>query len=268
MLKKVIYVVGGAALLAGLLFGRDAFSYVATLGSRIHASVRDRVPVKFDLERAKQSISDLDPEIRQNMKTIARQEIEVAQLQEKVRSHQDQLAATRSQVERLNNDLQTGNTVFVYAKERSYTEAEVRADLERRFKRLQSQQQTNDKLEKILQARQSALDAAKEKLEAMIAAKRQLEIDVAELEARQQLVEVHQTNSEINLDDSQLARTKELMDEIRTRVEVAEKLVDADSYEQYEIQIELDESESDITERVTRYLNGDHELEESLATAK
>jgi hypothetical protein len=107
-----------------------------------------------------------------------------------------------------------------------------------------------DKLRKILNARERGLVAAQDKLKAMRAAQRQLEVDVENLEARLKMVEVAQTSSDFNFDDSHLSRTKELIAEIATRIDVAEKLVNAD--EQYPDQIPLEEPVSgDILEEVT-----------------
>jgi hypothetical protein len=59
----------------------------------------------------------------------------------------------------------------------------------------------------------------------MLAAKRQLEVDVASLEARLKVVEVAQTNSHHHIDESQLGRAREAVAEVRSRLHVAERLV-------------------------------------------
>ena len=62
MKKKVLYVGGGAAavmLLLALLFGSDATSYVTTSVASVRDSVKNSVPVEFELERARQQISDI-----------------------------------------------------------------------------------------------------------------------------------------------------------------------------------------------------------------
>ena len=53
------------------------------------------------------------------------------------------------------------------------------------------------------------------------------EFQVANLEARQEMVKVAQSTSEFNFDDSRLSRTKELVRDIGCRIDVAEKLVHA-----------------------------------------
>ena len=54
-------------------------------------------------------------------------------------------------------------------------------------------------------------------------AKRQLEVDVENLEARLKMVEVAQTASNYQFDDSQLGRVKELIGDLRSRLSVEEK---------------------------------------------
>jgi len=83
------------------------------------------------------------------------------------------------------------------------------------------------------------LEAGREKLKAMQAAKSQLEVDVANVEARQEMVKVAQTTSEFNFDDSRLSRTKQLIRDIGCRIDVAEKLVNAETT--YPGQINLDD---------------------------
>ena len=53
-----------------------------------------------------------------------------------------------------------------------------------------------------------------------------------------------QTTSEFNFDDSQLARTKDLISEIQTRIDVAEKLVNSEGMIYGEIPLEEDEQET------------------------
>jgi hypothetical protein len=95
----------------------------------------------------------------------------------------------------------------------------------------------------------------------MINARRKLEVDVQNLEAKRKLVEVAQASSDYVFDDSQLARAKELINDIRTQLDVAAKLANADV--NIEVEIPLDETApSDITEQVADYFRPGGEEEE------
>jgi chromosome segregation ATPase len=253
MLKKLVVVGLAGFLLAGLLFGREAVSYVGTSMGWVHQSVKDAIPVEFELERARKMIRDLDPEIRRNMTVIAREEVAVAKLAENIDESEEQLAAARADILKLNADLKSGSEHFVYAG-RTYSEGQVREDLENRFHRFKSKEDATKHLRQVLDARRTTLSAAQQKLESMMAAKSQLEVDIEQLEARLKMVQVAQSRSDFNFDDSHLARTKELIGDIQSRIDVAARLVNADEYYLEEIPVNADnESAADISAEITDY---------------
>lgn len=253
MFKKMILVGAGSALALGLLFGRDAMSYVATSYGRLHDQVKQNVPIEFEIERAHRMIHDLTPEIRSNMHLIAKEEVDVDKLQRQVDKLNEGLAQDKREVLRLKTDLDDGSQTYQYASHR-YTRAQVKADLASRFERFKTQDATREKLEGILRARQKGLEAARAKLDGMLVAKRQLEVDVENLEARLRMVEVAQTTSSFKFDDSQLSRTENLLEDIQTRIEVAEKLVASEGY--FADEIPLDEAEvKDVSDEVAAYFS-------------
>jgi phage shock protein A len=262
MLKKTI-VIGAAVVLLGVLFGR---SHVRTAVGMAKQAVKENVPVQFEIKRAREMIRGLVPEIEKNMHLIAREETEVAKLEKQVANSEEQLAKDRESILRLKNDLSTGTEVFVYAG-RNYSAKQVKDDLTHRFDQFKTREATTDNLRKILSARQTSLTAAREKLESMLAAKRTLEVDVENLEARQKMVEVAQTTSDFNFDDSQLARTKELISEIGDRIEVAERLVNADTHFHDRIPLEEPGTDRDIASEVADYFGEGRSEVEALVRA-
>ena len=270
MLKKALYLGAAAALLLALFFGRDAVSYVSTSWNSVKSSVREAIPLDLEIRRAHDMIESLDKPIETNMHAIAEEEIAVERLLAQVEAKKDQLTTARGQIMRLNDDLQSGTAKFVY-NDRTYTVSQVKTDLSARFERFRNQESTTHKLEQILAARQKGLDAARAKLEEMLSSKRDLEVKVADLEARQKLVEVHQATSEFhtNLDDSRLSRTKELVSDIQKRIEVAERLVDTRGEYNFEIQLDEPKNEGDISSQITDYFGaGRAEIEALVSRQK
>lgn len=252
MIKKSLLVGGAVVLLLGLFFGRDACSYLTTSAGWVKDTVTTSVPIEFQIERARQMIKELDPEIKRNMHLIAKEEVEIEKLAKQVEDQEVALAKARGDILRLKKDLETGDSAFYYASRR-YTEDQVKHDLESRFERFQVNEATLEKNQKILNIRQQKLDAARQGLEEMLSAKRELEVQVENLEAELEMLKVAKTASDFNFDDSQLARTKELIEDIRTRIDVESKLVN-----QVETagQIPLDddkESNEEITDRISKY---------------
>ena len=264
MVKKSLVVGGVIVLLLGLFFGRDAISYTKTSLGWVRQSVKDAVPVKFELNRARDMIKGLRPEIEHNMHVIATEEVEIDGLRTQLASGEKQLAKNKADIERLTTDLKKGDSHFVYCG-KSYTGKQVETDLTNRFEQFKVKEATVAKLRQILAARESGLNAGREKLKAMQAAKAQLEVDVANLEARLEMVKVAQTSSNFNFDDSRLSRTKDLVKDIGTRIDVAEKLVNAETTTPGQINLE-EPASTNITEQVTNYFKsaGEKEAEQNV----
>ena len=255
MIKRVILGTIGLGLLGMFLFGRDAASYVGTSWGRLKESVKSSVPVEFEIDRARKMVKDLVPDIQRNMHVIAQEEVQVDQLQQQIAASGEKLAKDREGLLRLQADASSAKTTFTYVG-RTYTSDQVKADLANRFERFKTSDATLTSLRQICDARQKSLEAARQKLEGMLAAKRQLEVDVENLEARQKMVEVAQTTSNYQFDDSSLGQVKELVTELRTRLQVAEKMVNAET--DLHDEIPLDKAvPGDIVEQVNHYFHAD-----------
>ncbi len=251
MLKKTAIVGVAVTLLAALLAGR---SHVRTAWTEVKDTVKHNVPIDFELNRARGMIEDLRPEIEKNLRRIAQEEVEVARLEKHVSQSEERLAKDRADILRLKDDLDTGSEVFVYSRIH-YTAKQVKSDLTSRFNQFKTQEATTLAKQQILLARQQGLRAAREKLDTMLDAKRQLEVDVENLEARLTMVEVAQTSSSFKFDDSHLSRTQELISDISTRIEVAERLVNVDSKRLDRIPLDEPEADRDVSVEIAEYFS-------------
>jgi hypothetical protein len=255
MIKKALFVVAGLGITTVVLFGRDAASYVSTTYHKLTDSVQESVPIEFQIDRAREMVRDLEPEIRRSMHVIAKEEVALEQLNQQIDVSQQKADKDKRDILRLQADLGQGKELYRYAS-RSYSCDEVKQDLSRRFNRFKVADDTLSSMKQMRDARQKNLDAAQQKLAAMVNARRKLDTDVLNLEAKRKLVEVAEASSEYVFDDSQLARCKELITDIRTRLDVAAKLANADV--NVEVEIPLDEvTPSDITDQVADYFNLD-----------
>jgi chromosome segregation ATPase len=264
MVKKGILLGVAGLVLVGLLFGREGFSHVKTSLGWVRQSVRDSVPVEFEISRARQMIKDLNPEIHRNMHLIAKEEVEVKHLRDQLSDAERQLAKNRSDIERLTHDLKRGDNHYVYCG-KNYSSKQVETDLTRRFDQYKVKEATLTKLTQVLAARERGLEAGREKLKAMQGAKGQLEVDVANIDARLEMVKVAQSTSEFNFDDSRLSRTKELVRDISCRIDVAEKLVHAETTNPGQINLDDEEEGGSITDQIMAYFEKSKEADAALA---
>lgn len=261
MLKRLVWGSAGATVLAVLLFGgREAVSYVRTSAGWVKDSVKNNVPIEFEIERARRMVKDLVPDIRKNMHVIATEEVEVDQLDKKITGAETRLTKDRTELMKLKDDLATNKTAYCYAG-RDYSAEQVKIDLANRFERYKTNDATLASLKEMHHARQRSLEGARQKLEGMLAAKRQLEVDVEQLEARLKMVEAAQTTSDYAFDDTQLARVKELVTDLRTRLEVAEKLVNAEGQFRDEIPVGEPAPEN-LADEIADYFGGKSKVAE------
>jgi peptidoglycan hydrolase CwlO-like protein len=266
MLKKMFIIGGVGVLLLVLLFGRSTVSYIRTSAGYVSNAAQESVPIEFQIDRARGMIKDLVPEVRKNMQVIAKEEVEVKKLEEQIAQTQTRLAKEKEQLLRLKADLASGRSNFTYAS-RSYTVEQVKTDMANRFERYKTSEATLASLQQMQTARQQSLEAARQKLEGMLAAKRQLAVEVENLEARLQMVAAAQTTSAYQFDDSRLGQAKELIANLRTRLDVAEKLANAETKYQGEIQLE-GTSPANIVEEVTEHFAGSDNATKLAASSK
>jgi chromosome segregation ATPase len=256
MLKKSLIAGGIVAVLLGLVFGLDAFSYVSTFWGETKEAVRNNVPIEFELKRARDLARDLAPVIDECKHRIAEEEIEVGRLEKRLAELEKRQDTEQAELMTLRHDLSTGNEIFTYAG-RQYSAKEVKVDMARRFERYKTNDERLASLRKMYETRRNALAATRQKLDNMLAAKQQLELDIANLQARLELVRASQAVNEYTIDDSKLSRVKDLVQDLETRIEVMAKLADEQSDAYPEIPVGKDAASEDIVEQINAYFNKD-----------
>lgn len=263
MIKKAIVGTGITLLLGLFFFGRDMVSYVNTSARYMRDSVRESVPTEFQIERARNMITDLGPEIEKNMLAIAREEVEVERIEKQITDTESKLADQKQDLLRLRADVATGKEVFTYGR-RAYTIEQVKLDLANRFDLYQTKEKTLESLRNKYDARSNALTAAQDKLQALIAAKEELEAEVEGLEAQAEMVAAAEAANAYHFDDSKLGRVRQLVDDLQTRLDVAARMANSDNY--YSGQIQLDEEvPANIADRVSEYFQLDEPGTEAIA---
>ncbi|MEQ8847071.1 hypothetical protein [Botrimarina sp.] len=266
MIKKIVVSTLLLGLVGGIALGTDADSYVTTAFNRATNRVEKAVPIEFQLDRARHMVSDLAPEVRRSMEVIAREEIELERLAEQIGATKEKADKSEEEILRLQADLGSERDVFHYAGH-AYERGEVVEDLSRRFTRHKLTDQKLEHLQKMHAAREGKLHAARENLTSLASAQKELEAEIENLEAQRQLVEVAQASSDVvALDESQLAKAKGLIADIRSRLDVAARLANAEDH--YPSQIQLDPAESqDVTKQVASYFGLDKKSDGKVAAA-
>lgn len=227
MLRKILVGSALAAALGTFVFGRDVVSYVKTGFHSVRHAVKSEVPIEFEIQRARNMVEQLVPDIRQCMHVIAEQQVDIEHLNGAMTKKDGEIGKQREALLTLRADLDSGKSIFVYAG-RKYQTHDVKRDLATRFERFKAAEEILAADKKILSAREQTLQANREKLDSMLQAKKDLEVKLEQLQARLQTVRAAETVSTLAIDDSNLSHARTLITELNKQLDIKEKILDAE----------------------------------------
>jgi chromosome segregation ATPase len=187
MVKKGLL---GAALGAGtlfLVFGTSAPSYVKTAFHKVRQTTRDAVPPQFDIDRARDEIAGLKPQIEKNIVMLARAEVDAEHLEKEVKAIQANLEGEKKTILGLNDSLKRGD--FRLTGHVADTAEEVKCELAHRFDHYKNVAQLLSEREAELKAKRKTIKAAHEQLENLRTQKSTLLAKLSSIEARLRMIE-------------------------------------------------------------------------------
>ncbi|MGQ9649089.1 MAG: hypothetical protein ACUVXJ_03180 [Phycisphaerae bacterium] len=258
MLRKTLRfgVIGltGLAVTAAILFGTDLGSYVWTSTKTVRTAVRDSVPIEFELQRARDLLEDIIPEMQANVGLIAKEEVEITNLKEEIRRGQASLAEEKVRITKLGDTLKAQQVRYVFGG-LEYTHDQVKAELARAFDRYKEAEVVLAGKQRLLDTRQKSLQAAMQMLERTRSEKARLEDRIVALDSQYRLVKAASTTSQVRVDNSKLAQTEKLIGDIKKRLDVAERVLAHEA--QFVRPIEIDViSEKDLLAQVDEHFSG------------
>jgi DNA repair exonuclease SbcCD ATPase subunit len=218
LLKKGLL---GATLGAGALylaFGTSAPSYIRTAFHKVRDGAKSSVPVQFEIDRAREEITSLEPAIKDNIQNLARADVEAQALGREIIAIKANLNSEKLTLTTLRSSLESGE--FKLAGNITYTADEVKAELKHRYDHYKVVSELLKDKEETLKAKQKAVLAATRQLTQMEATKKALLTKLAGIEARLKMIQTTQEGNEFNFDDSALARAKSSVADLEKRLDV------------------------------------------------
>ena len=244
------------ALVGGFFFfGRDLPSYVKSSVNSIKESVQSNVPVELEIQRARDLLDEIEPEIINNIREVAREEVEISVLESELRDKEASVASEQSKIRRLREKLD-GEHVSYRIGRQKFTRTQLLEDLARRLENVQSAEALVAQKSKLLTTRQAALTAALRQLEEARQERAELSAQISTLESEYRLLAAETEGSKFEIDSSKLGQTKRLIDELRKRLEIQKKVLSSEAKFIEDIPIEALETETSVLERADAYLSG------------
>lgn len=224
LMKWAVMGVVGLALVGGLVLGTDVGSYVTSSAKSVRTAVKGAVPVEFELQRARDLLDNIIPEMHANVRLIAQEEVQIANLRAEIEQGQRSLTDETTRVAKLRDTL-TAQKVSYTLGGMNYSHQQVKEELARSFDRLKEAQVHLTSKERLLDTREKALQAAMAMLDRTRGQKVRLEDQIQALESQYRLVQAASVGSGVHIDNSKLAQTENLIRQIKQRLDVAERVL-------------------------------------------
>jgi chromosome segregation ATPase len=204
----------GAVLVAGTCFlvKKTSFcSYAGTFWSQATTVAKNQIPTRFEIDRARHEIGQLDRDITAMIRPLAEHKAEVARLDKEIAQLQTNLEGRREKLLKATSAFETVSTV------RDGSRVQLDRDFDG-FKRLEKQETA---LRKMRDARQTAFDGAQAQLAKLVSTKRDFEVRLTQLEADEETIRVAAIGSKIAVDDNRASAIEAALREIERRHEVS-----------------------------------------------
>ena len=213
--------------IAAVVFGTQAWSYIRTGVNNVQNAVQSEVPIAFELDRARNEVQQLLPEIRKSLHVVAEEQVEVEHLKAALDTKGGALAEQQQSLVTLTADLKSDRQHFVYAGS-NYDRVELEKDLAERFSRFKIAEESLKKEREMLVMKTRALTIHRDTLEKMLSQKKTMELELDRLQARLRTVESRKQISSLSIDDSKLAQVKSMIGTIDKKLDVEDAVLDAE----------------------------------------
>lgn len=224
MIKYGVLTTGGALVVGGLVLGSDLGSYVRSSAREVRMTVKDNIPVEFELRRARDLLDGVGPELHQNVRLVAEQEVEIASLKGDIERSTHALHDEKARVARMRDCLNTHETSFTFG-DLSYSRDQIAQELSRQFTHYCEAETALATKRQLLDSRQRSLAAAMEAMESAKSQKATLEAQIDGLEAQYHLIQAASNGGDCQIDHSRLVQAQKVVGDIRKELDVAEHVL-------------------------------------------
>jgi DNA repair exonuclease SbcCD ATPase subunit len=258
MFKFVKWIaIGAISVAAGgyLLFGSHVGSYIGTAAGQIRQGISESIPVEFELKRAENLIREIEPQLHEAKREVAQAEVDLENVRDDVDRLESEVDLGQRRLKTVSSAL-GGQAAGVQLA--SYDRTRVQLDLERSFDAYKNHVALLKGKRALIERQERAVAAARMRLDAVRAEKARLEDLVAALKTqKRQLDALAASSKSFELDDTALGRAREVLEEIKNRLDVAQRMLED---EVFAGEVTGATSDRDIVREIQTYFEGGAEV--------
>ena len=214
--KKIVLLGLGAA---GALAMTNAVwsGSVSTAWRKARTSIEQTISPEFELERIRDQISRLTPDMNKNIEIIAEATVEVASLNRKIELVRAELDKRQTELLTLTEKIESGVKVV------SWHGGNPKDKLARDMKSFKACEKDLATKQRLVEAKREAMESARRQLTTINESRQELEVMAAQYEAELANLREVQDRSKLVLNDSRLSEIRESFEKLRQRID-AEKV--------------------------------------------
>ncbi len=196
-------------------------------------------------------LDDIIPEMHANVRLIAQEEVAIADLKGDIQKQQQAMTVEKVRITKLRDAVTAEKASYTFGG-MEFSRQQVKTDLARRFENFKESQVVLAGKERLLTSREKSLQAAVQMLDRAKEQKIRLADRIAGLESQYRLIKAASVGSQFQMDNSKLAQTEKVINEIKNRLDVAERVLAHESTFVQEVPVDTI-NEKDLVQQVDDY---------------
>jgi len=225
MLKKLAWVAVAVVVGLAVVNMTPVGNWVSVGVKKAAAKFEKRIPPETQIEVIKTKIDGLSKVINDNLDKLANESIQVEKLRKDTASLQGRMGDEKATLTALADQLDRGVTKIKY-EQREVPASTGKLVLTRKFNEYRNMEEQLKSKAKLLEVRELGLIDAESKVQELIKQREELRTTVAQLEADLKHVELVETRSKFQIDDSELADIKQQMAKVKDIIETRKRKVE------------------------------------------
>jgi chromosome segregation ATPase len=222
MFKKLA--IASLAVLAGLMIWHKTSvgSYVNFAWKKAKATAGNSVPLEWEIERLREEVSNLVPDMKKQLSSIAEEKVAIDRLGKEITVAKTNLNEQEENIKQMRADLKDhkGDTATIaYGGNHKITPERLKEKIGKDWQTFRLAEENLKNKEQLLEARKSALDASLQKLAEMKTRKEQMEVEVQKLDLKLKELRVAEARNKFHVDDSQVSKCQQMLDDINARID-------------------------------------------------
>jgi peptidoglycan hydrolase CwlO-like protein len=218
MKRGIVVALAAVAALFVVSRATNFCSYARTLWSQAKTEAKRSVPTKFELERIRAEIKNLDADLDNMIRPVAEYKAVIERLRRDIARGETNLDGQKKALLAVTEDLKANPKMVVFDGRR-YSPETMKVRLGHEFdtyKRVEANLTTQRKL---LEAKEASLRASQEQLLKVVNKKREFEVRLAQLEAEEETLQIARIGSDIRIDNSRATQIEDALRGVEDRQE-------------------------------------------------